>query len=235
MGAKNNNSSNKQYYKLKEDKRDGSQTKGQFVFFKQAKNGDSWGDSEEYNAMSGHLKDISISSFEWQGKTKEMLNIDLLDDEDNETQINISLGFDTITAQNIINTLAGEPIIGIIEFSAGKPSEYKGKSYPTLYIKNQGQKTKWKYSKENNNLELVPKITSFTDDDGNTIKKGTKVASEFWKKELDLVKAKLNGTPSIKQEVMAKNEAKAEAKSDLPWDENEGIVTSDKKGEKPPF
>ena len=160
MGAKNTSDNSSEYYKLKEDKRDNSATKGQYVFFKQEKSAAGWGDGAEYNAMSGYVNSISIKEYEWQGKKKESMSIHMTDDEQGKPDFVISLGFDSLTAKNIINTLAGEPLLGVIQFTAGKPSEYNGKTYPTLWINNGGQKTKWKYSKENGNLDKVPKVST---------------------------------------------------------------------------
>jgi hypothetical protein len=195
MGAKNTSDNRSEYYKLKEDKRDDSATKGQFVFFKQEKTAAGWMDGPEYNAMSGYVNGITVKEYEWQGKKKEAMNILMSDDEPGKPDFVITIGFDSLTAKNIINTLAGEPLLGVIQFTAGKPSEYSGKTYPTLWINNNGEKTKWKYSKENNNLNLVPKVTTFEDDDKNVIKKGVKQANDFWKKELEMLNARFSNIP----------------------------------------
>lgn len=199
MGAKNTSENSSEYYKLKEDKRDNSATKGQFVFFKQQKTAEGWVDGPEYNAISGYVNEITIKEYEWQGKKKEAMNILMSDDEPGKPDFVITLGFDSLTAKNIVNTLAGEALLGVIQFTAGKPSEYNGKTYPTLWINNGGQKTKWKYSKENENTDKVPKVSTFTDDDGNVLKKGVKQANEFWKKEIELLNERL-GNKAKKQE-----------------------------------
>jgi len=177
MGASNTTDSNKKYYKLKEDKRDASATKGENRFFEQVKIGDRWGDGAEFNSMSGYLQNVSIKEYEYEGAKKEALQVELLDNDDNKTVCVFSLGFNTFTAQGILNALAGEAIWNVLSFNCGKP---KG-DYPTLWINNDGNKTAWKYSKENGNWDKIPPVTNFTDDEGNKIKKGVKANLEFWR------------------------------------------------------
>jgi hypothetical protein len=214
MAATNSENSKKKYYKLREDKTAGSPTEGQMVFYEQVKQGDKWVNGPTFNQMSGNPKGIKLTEYQFEGKPKQVLNIELLDDADNETILVFTLGFNTNIAQSILNTLAGEAILGVLQFNCGKPSVYNGKSYPTLYINNGGQKTKWKYSKENNNLDQIPKITTITDEEGNTIKKGVKANNEFWLNVLKEVTPKFTGTTSIKEQVIEKNNAKIEDNTD---------------------
>ena len=180
MGASNQsqNGGKKSFFKLKEDKQDKSDSKGCFRFYKQVKDGEVWKDGATFNAMSGHLTSINTKSYEWQGK-KEVLEFTLTDDKDEESVV--SIGLDSNTARSIVNTFAGEDNLGELLFECGQPKEYNGKTYPTLYIKNNGNKTAWKYCKANNNENLIPKVTSKVDEDGNTIKSGVKANVEFWK------------------------------------------------------
>lgn len=179
MGASNNQSSSSNYYKLKEDKNDNSPSKGEFRFFKQGKKDGKWGDSESFNSFSGTLIGVDISEYIYNGKKKESLQLKFKDV--GETNV-VSLGFDSMIARNILNGLAGEPSLGVISFNCGKPREYNGKSFPTVYVKNQGGNLlDWKYSKSKNNFDQIPKVETTTDDDGNTIKVGVKKSNDFWK------------------------------------------------------
>lgn len=189
MGASNTTESNKKYYKLKEDKRDGSITKGENRFFEQVKKAEGWGDGDEYNAMSGYLQSVRIKEYQYEGAVKEALEVELLDNDDNKTVCVFTLGFNTFTAQGILNTLAGEPIWGVLKFACGKPS---ANGYATLWINNNEQKTAWKYSKDNNNWDQIPPVTQITDEEGNKIKKGVKANLEFWRGVLKEVAARCN-------------------------------------------
>ena len=57
-GLQDKQGSNKQFLKLKEDKRDGSKTKGQYRFFQQEKVNGVWTSTNEGNSMSGVLKSL---------------------------------------------------------------------------------------------------------------------------------------------------------------------------------
>ena len=140
MGASNSSNENVKFYKLKEDEREKSQTQGHLMFFEQEKTGDKWGDGNAFSTLEGYLSGIKIKEYEWQGTPKEVLEITLSDDS---MKMVFSLGLRSIAAQNIINTLAGEKMYGMLKFQSGKPKEYNGKWYTTLYINNDGQKTSW--------------------------------------------------------------------------------------------
>lgn len=192
MGASNQTTSNVKFYKLKEDEREKSDTKGHLMFFEQEKTGDKWGDGIGFNTLEGIITGIKIKDYEWQGQKKEVLEIEL---SDVDMKMVFSLGLRSIAAQNIINTLAGENVYGTMKFATGKPKEYNGKMYTTLYINNDGEKTAWKFSKVNENLDLIPKVTTIKDEDGNVIKKGQKAQDEFWKEVIltDIVPKIKNG------------------------------------------
>jgi hypothetical protein len=207
--------SSKQFFKLQEDKRDASKTKGQYRFFQQEKVNGAWASTNEGNSMSGIVKSINVKSYKWQDQDKENVELELMG-QDGSIYV-ISFGFNTMLNENLINTLASEPIIGEIELSCGAVNQ---QGYPTFYIKHDGQKTKWKYSKENSNWDEIPKITTEVIE-GQKIKRGAAKRTEFWKKVLnEQILPKLKDV-SIKDKVMAKNEAQAsstiDTESDLPF------------------
>lgn len=201
-GLEDKQGSNKKFFKLKEDKRDGSKTKGQYRFFQQEKVNGVWTSTNEGNSMSGVLKSLETKAYQYEGETKENLEVTL--QGESGTDYVISFGFNTGITENLLNAMAHEPIIGTIEMNCGLPKN----DYPTLYINHNGQKTTWKYSKDAGNWDEIPKITTVVDEDGNKIKKGAKAKTEFFKKLLAEVQGKLaplSQTP-VKDAVMAKNE-----------------------------
>jgi hypothetical protein len=187
MGATNETSSGGTYYKLKEDERDTSTSKGELRFFKQEKKSGKWGDGESFNQLSGIVIEVKTKEYEYQGEMKKQLVVVI---KDADEKMEFALGMRSITAQGIINTLAGDNGFDLA-FFCGKTKERAGKYYPTLYINKpaatkEESRTKWKYS-----LEEMPKVESITDDDGNKIKKGQKAADEFWLKAVADIQAKL--------------------------------------------
>lgn len=176
-GLQNKEGSSKKYFKIMEDKRTDSKTLKQYRFFQNEKVNGNWASTNEGNSMSGTVVSINIKSYEWEGQTKEQLELELAGKENNYV---IAFGLNTQIADNLINTLANEPIIGYIEMNCGFPNK---EGYPTLYINHNGQKTKWKYSKENGNWDEIPKITKEVIE-GTTVKRGQTAKTDFWKKVL---------------------------------------------------
>ena len=145
--------------------------------------------------MEGTVTSLETKQYPYQGKTKDSLIINMVDSDNLKMVVQIGLG--SSTASSILNTLAGEAILGVIKMETGKPREYQGKMYPTFYMKNNGEKTDWKYSKDKGNWNEIPKVETIRDDDGNDIKKGVKANTEFWKKVVVDINAKLSGaTPT---------------------------------------
>lgn len=207
-----------QFFKLKEDERTDSKTKGHMMFFKQAKVDGKWVETEAFNVLEGQLKDIRIKSYEYDGQTKENLEVELYDIDGSYV---FSLGLRAMAAQNILNTLEGEKSIGILRFETGKPKEHNGKWYPTLYIKNNGEKTSWAFTKDS--AIQPPKVTTEKDEDGNVIKRGQKKLDEFWKGVAEKIKNEKcipqQGQPVNQRESVNETSTKAVAvnSEDLPF------------------
>lgn len=213
-GLQDKTANNNKYYKLQQDKRQGSSTEGQYRFFQNEKVNGAWTATNEGNSMSGIIKKLEIKTYEWKGEQKE--NLELTLGGENADYV-ISFGFSTGIAENLLNSLINEPILGTVEMNCGQVKN----GYPTLYINHNGGKTKWKYSKENNNWNEIPQITTVVDDDGNKIKKGAKARTEFFKKLLTEVQGKLapiSNTP-IKDKIMAEKatDPTTNDNSDLPF------------------
>jgi hypothetical protein len=193
MGATNESShtAKRQFFQLREEKVNDKGT-GEIRFNKQGKVDDKWQVVEKFKNLSGYITELSIESYDYQGKPKENLIIKMLDNDDTSSSMEVSLGFTTILARNILNTLAGEEKLGLISFSCGNPNIYDGKLFPTLWVNNDGEKTSWKYTRANGNTHLIPAVTTTTDADGNNIKKGVAAAAAFWKQEIELINKKID-------------------------------------------
>lgn len=176
MGAKNTTAQGATYYKLKESERP-DESKGQFRFFKQEKQGDKWTDGEGFNTIEGVVTDVKTKDFEWQGEKKQSLEVTI---DDHGEKLVISMGLGSSASGTILNTLAGDNGFDL-NFFCGKAKENKGKWYPSLYINKLGQmsrddaKTQWKYSPDQ-----IPKIVVTVDAEGNKIKKGKVASDKFW-------------------------------------------------------
>lgn len=171
MGATNQTSEGKKFFKLKPIK--GGENSGELRFFEQVKTNGAWGDGAMFNTLSGKVTEILIKEFEWEGETVKNLSVVL---SDNEGIYEFQLGMQSTTARGILNTLAGGNGFNLA-FVCGKVKN----GYAQLYINKLGNfskeeaRTNWKYSPENQ-----PKVTVTTDEDGNKIFKGKKVAEKFW-------------------------------------------------------
>lgn len=180
----------KTYYKLKEVEA-AVKEKGEYRFFKQVKTSDKWGDGETFDTLSGEVVKVETKDYEYQGEKKKALVVGI---EDGIDYFEFSLGFRAMTAQGILNTLAGNNPMKLY-FVCGRPKESNGKYYPTLYINKDGgtneeKRTAWKYAPAQ-----LPKVTTETDEDGNKIKKGVKAADEFWLNVVSEIQQKLKGNP----------------------------------------
>lgn len=202
MGAKNTESTGKKFFKLVENENKDSKMFGRFEFVEQVKENGKWVPGPQYNTLEGGITDVSTQEYEWEGKKVTNLRIAM---DDGFEKMEFSLGFNSIAAQNILNTLAGEEKYGTFSFQCGAPKTFNGKSFPTVYIKNNGQKTNWKFKSAE-----IPKITKEVDEDGNTIRKGQKALTEFWLNILDK-----HIKPKVAKEVVG--DVAKSVTDDLPW------------------
>ena len=182
MGAKNVVPTS--YYKLKKDEKQGSPSFGKLMFYPQLKIDGKWGDGKPVNCLEGYLKSVKITEYPWQDKKIENLNFELIDNDNLDAAIMFQTGLRTIVGQNILNTLAGERSLGVLTFTCGNPRVVNDKSFPTLYVNNNGNKTSWLYCKNNNNLSDIPRITVEGTGDDKVVH-GQKELDNFWKGVLE--------------------------------------------------
>ena len=168
------------YYRLKKDEDQNSQTFGRLLFYPQVRKDNKWVDGTGSNFAEGYLKDIEIQTYLHQGKPIQNLKFELIDNENPDATIFFQIGLRSFTAQGIINTLAGEDKFGVLTFECGKPRNANGKLYPTLWIKNDGQRTKWRYCTANQNLTEIPKAVKSIDGNGKDIWVGMEKVDQFW-------------------------------------------------------
>lgn len=226
MGATNKTSEGRRFFKLKDSEM--PEHKKEMRFFEQVKKDGTWGDGEAFNSLSGTVASVKIKEYEWQGETKKNLVIEL---NDKGEHLEFSLGMRAMTAQSILNVLAGGNGFELA-FNCGKVREANGKVYSTLYVNrmdgltNEENRTNWKYKPEE-----MPKVTTTTDEEGNKIKKGQKAADLFWEgvveevieklKGLDMTPAPQNTTSTAKQDAMdhanEENDKSANDSGDLPF------------------
>jgi hypothetical protein len=206
MGATNTNSTGRSFFKLKESEL--PEHKKEMRFFKQVKGEAGWGDGESFNSLSGIVTSVKTKEYEWQGEKKKNLVVELTDGDE---VMEFSLGMRAMTAQSILNTLAGGNGWELA-FNCGKVND---KGYATLYVNkttglnNEENRTNWKYK-----VDELPKVTTTTDDEGNKIKKGQRAADLFWEGVVEEVAEKLKGldmTPAPQKTSDAKAKAVKDA------------------------
>jgi hypothetical protein len=107
------------------------------------------GDEREnklYDSVSGEFVSISKGSYKTEeGEERETVRIQLWDDQTG--LITISTAW-TGVARNIVNSLSGEIELGTVSLGLYKKIAKDGKSYANVWVKNNGNQTKWKYSIE---------------------------------------------------------------------------------------
>jgi hypothetical protein len=138
MGASKSSFKPRKFYKLRTDKA----TK-QPSFIEQVKDEKTgkYIDGDHYTVITGYLTSVRCKTFEYEGKQKESVMIELQDNTDQEMQLVIETGWNFL-ARSILNTLASPTNIGHVKISV-----YKSKNgYPSAYLECAGRKTGWKYT-----------------------------------------------------------------------------------------
>jgi hypothetical protein len=223
MGASNGSSPSggKSFYTLKEKKVEGAANTGQIRFYKSIKTDSKWELGEGFSQMSGILRQIEVKQFEWQGKPKFELVFHMDDDKSSE-KMEVKTSFPTTVSKNMLNALSNVQKYGVVSFEVGQPSEYQGKMYPSIFVKNDGQICKFSYTKANGNQP--PKVETVRDEEGNEIKKGVVAERTFWIDVVSQINAKLQAQSSIPKPQPINNPETADspkssgsAEDDLPF------------------
>lgn len=196
MGASNGSNANgggRSFFTLKENKAEGTAATGNIRFYKSVKEGDKWVLGEGFTQMSGYLNDIEVKEYEWQGKKKHEIILKMADDQTGQA-IDVKTSFPTTVSKNILNALANIEKYGVISIEIGKPQEFQGKWYPSVFTKNGGETCKFAFTKANNNQP--PKIEYVKDEEGNEIKKGVVAERNFWLEQIEKINTKLKASPT---------------------------------------
>jgi hypothetical protein len=169
MGAKQNDSSNITYLKLKAKTSDSDPTP--FIGKNEKINGE-WVIKEKFNSVDGNLTEIGSETYDYEGETKHKCKMKFID-PDGSISI-LESNFNNML-YNVLNSLAGTKKKGKIQIDVWLGKEKEGKRYASVAVKNNGEKTEWLYDWQN-----VPKAEK--------VKVGTKVVSDdsnvvsFWAK-----------------------------------------------------
>ena len=178
MGAKTNSGSNKRFYSLKAKTSDSDPNP---YIGRQEKGESGWQIAEKFNSIEGRLISIAHSSYEYQGEQKTKIIIGL---DDGHEEMSLEGNFNSLV-YSIINSIAGTNNLGNIEINVWLSKEIvNGKNYPKCAVKNDGEKTKWKYDWNN-----VPKAKNVKV--GNKNYKDDSEVVEFWKKEIEGISARI--------------------------------------------
>lgn len=198
MGASNGSNANgggRSFFTLKENKAEGTAATGNIRFYKSIKEGDKWVLGEGFTQMSGFLNELEVKEYEWQGKKKHELVFKMTDDQTGQG-LDVKTSFPTTVSKNILNGLANVNKFGLISIEIGKPQEYQGKWYPSVFTKNDGETCKFAYTKANGNQP--PRIEYVKDEEGNEIKKGVVAERNFWLEQIEKINSKLKASPNAK-------------------------------------
>lgn len=169
MGASNSAGKNAQFYKLKEFTPEGASAK-KVAVIRQEKIDGAWKETEEFTRISGFLKGITIREYEYKGEKKESIEFNFIDDETGDA-MTVSAGL-SMTTCSILNGLAGISKFGVIAFECGMNKE---KTFPTVYLKNDNEKTEWKH-------KVYPKGEAVKDKSGKSIGYDSFDRDQFFKK-----------------------------------------------------
>lgn len=123
--------------------------KDQLGFQVGKKNGEEW-DNQLFDTVSGEFVKIETDSYTSKetGEERELVKVHLWDDK--EGMIVVSTAW-TGVARNIVNSLAGETKLGMLEMGLYQKQGKDGKFYPSIWMKNNKEQMKWKYSIEEQN------------------------------------------------------------------------------------
>lgn len=178
MGAKNQTGTRKTFFSLKAKTSDSDPTP---YIGRQEKGDAGWHIAEKFNAIEGRLVSIAHSSYEYQGEQKTKIIIGL---DDGNEEMSLEGNFNSLV-YSILNSLAGTNNLGNIEINVWLSKELvNGKNFPKCAVKNDGDKTTWKYDWNN-----VPKAKDVKV--GNKTYKDDSDVVEFWKKEVEGIAARI--------------------------------------------
>jgi len=196
MGAKNNEGgSGAMYLSLKAKTSD---TDGTPYFGKNEKINGEWTITERYNSVDGYLKNISHSTYEYQGETKHKCKMEFQDKDGSKTFVKSN--FNNLL-YGILNSFAGTQNFGLIDINVwlGKPREGQEKGFPSSKVTNDGEKTDWGYD-----FKLLPKPEK-VQFKGKTVTDDEQVV-KFWTKAINEINEKIQAS-APKQPEMTREEA----------------------------
>jgi len=169
--------------------------------------GEKWQASQDtVNSVKGDLTKIEVKERNYQGETYKTIGLYLTDKVAKETYL-LDLRFNILT-QGLLNSLFSLEAFNDVEVQV-----YQTKSgYPSSALTQAGNKTSWKFNKEE--LPAVKKVTL-----GKKTVTDTSDLEEFFLAELDKLRVKVeaaNGKKSTKAGE-AVSPANPEAEEDVPF------------------
>lgn len=168
MGAKNTANKSVTYLKLKAKT---SETDLTPVFAKQEKEDGHYVITETFNSVDGYLKEITSETYEYEGETKHKCKMKFADKGGEITFVESN--FNNLL-YGILNSFLGAPM-GFVEIQVWLSKERdNGKRYASAAVKNNGQKTEWKFK-----IDELPKPQKVGEVKGKAIYDDSNVI-EFW-------------------------------------------------------
>lgn len=107
------------------------------MFVEKKKVGDSYEVSQVFNKFEGQLMKIEETSYKWNEKIIDQIEMSFRDGEENWI---LSFNKDNGITRSIINAMAAADMINMTSFSL-----YMKNDYPTVYMEIDGKKSGWKY------------------------------------------------------------------------------------------
>lgn len=178
MGAKNTQFTQATYLKLKSKTSDTDPTP---FFGKNEKHGETYEITEKFNSCDGFLTEISSSTYEYEGETKNKVRMTLVDPDGSVSFVEAN--FNNLV-YSLLNSLCGVvPEKVEMQVWLSKPTpESKGKRFANITVKNNGKKIGWSMQQDE-----LPKVR--TEMVGNKKIKVDDEVVAFWKnKILDIAK-----------------------------------------------
>lgn len=198
---------NRKFYKLKVEKETNIPL---FHLTKKNTNGD-WVTDETFNEISGHLKNVELSSYVYEGDEIDTLKL-LFDEDDNsggQFQLETNLNY---LSRGILNALAGATNVGhvLIRVYTSKAKDGSSKVFPQAYVEINKAKAGWKYEPDE-----LPKAKEVT-----VNRKTFKDAAEldaFFKKLVPEINGKIVSEFEVKTE-MKERPKESEATTTKGWE-----------------
>ncbi|KKQ95362.1 MAG: hypothetical protein UT21_C0006G0034 [Candidatus Woesebacteria bacterium GW2011_GWA1_39_11b] len=173
--------------------------------------GNGWKITDKFNSIKGHLVGIAHSTYEYEGQTKNKMELRLQDDDGAMNVVGANFSYLVYSLLNSLASIEKPDLIDMrVYLAKAKVSEGKtGKQFPGIVIKNNNQDVKWKYQ-----YDELPKAEEI-EFKGKKIYDDEKVIA-FWKDVIEnQIKPKLRAPLDAAEHIEAQSETEGTPPPDV--------------------